>query len=319
MSSQVETAVDRLQALGAFDKSAVDAAELSGQEIARVLVRLGLGAPELAVKLTNGACAANYRCVLRDGPPVVLKACVGDDCRELADVQLDVLSRLAKASPGVAPALRSLNAVDCTTTTGRPACAVAMALAPGRACNLLVDDGELPESAACELVGAALAGVHASPVDDDDDLPAIEGDGWIERYARCAAPLDAYVGAGRPWDPAEPTGFVRWVPVHESNVAAHHAIDAMPARCAPNSPIDLRTGGRSSTAVAWSAAARRSGTRRRSCRPGCSTGIRIRTICCTPWRRAFLRSWTGRMLEEAPSSSTSRRRRSGPASSTIPS
>jgi len=85
-----------------------------------------------------------------------------------------------------------------------------MALAPGRACNLLVDDGELPESTACELVGAALAGVHASPVDDDDDLPAIEGDGWIERYARCAAPLDAYVGAGRPWDPAEPTGFVRW-------------------------------------------------------------------------------------------------------------
>ena len=84
MSSQVETAADRLQALGAFDKSAVDAAELSGQEIARVLVRLGLGAPELAVKLTNGACAANYRCVLRDGPPVVLKACVGDDCRELA-------------------------------------------------------------------------------------------------------------------------------------------------------------------------------------------------------------------------------------------
>ena len=66
MSSQVETAADRLQALGAFDKSAVDAAELSGQEIARVLVRLGLGAPELAVKLTNGACAANYRCVLRD-------------------------------------------------------------------------------------------------------------------------------------------------------------------------------------------------------------------------------------------------------------
>ena len=60
MSSQVETAADRLQALGAFDKSAVDAAELSGQEIARVLVRLGLGAPELAVKLTNGACAANY-------------------------------------------------------------------------------------------------------------------------------------------------------------------------------------------------------------------------------------------------------------------
>ena len=238
MSSHVEEASDRLQALGAFDKSAVDAAELSGQEIARVLVRLGLGAPELAVKLTNGACAANYRCVLRDGPPVVLKACVGDDCRELADVQLDVLSRLAKASPGVAPALRSLNAVDCTTTTGRPACAVAMALAPGRACNLLVDDGELPESAACELVGAALAGVHASPVDDDDDLPAIEGDGWIERYARCAAPLDAYVGAGRPWEPAEPTGFVRWVPVHESNVGA------------PNSPIDLRTGGRSSTAVA---------------------------------------------------------------------
>ena len=210
MSGHVEAAADRLQALGAFDKSAVDAAELSGQEIARVLVRLGLGAPELAVKLTNGACAANYRCVLRDGPPVVLKACVGDDCRELADVQLDVLSRLAKASPGVAPALRSLNAVDCTTTTGRPACAVAMALAPGRACNLLVDDGELPESAACELVGAALASVHASPVDDDDDLPAIEGDGWIERYARCAAPLDAYVGAGRPWDPAEPTGFVRW-------------------------------------------------------------------------------------------------------------
>ena len=225
MSSQLEEASDRLQALGAFDKSAVDAAELSGQEIARVLVRLGLGAPELAVKLTNGACAANYRCVLRDGPPVVLKACVGDDCRELADVQLDVLSRLAKASPGVAPALRSLNAVDCTTTTGRPACAVAMALAPGRACNLLVDDGELPESAACELVGAALASVHASPVDDDDDLPAIEGDGWIERYARCAAPVDAYVGAGRPWEPAEPTGFVRWVPVHESNVAAHHAIE----------------------------------------------------------------------------------------------
>ena len=64
MSSQVESAADRLQALGAFDKSAVDAAELSGQEIARVLVRLGLGAPELAVKLTNGACAANYRCVL---------------------------------------------------------------------------------------------------------------------------------------------------------------------------------------------------------------------------------------------------------------
>ena len=241
MSGHVEAAADRLQALGAFDKSAVDAAELSGQEIARVLVRLGLGAPELAVKLTNGACAANYRCVLRDGPPVVLKACVGDDCRELADVQLDVLSRLAKASPGVAPALRSLNAVDCTTTTGRPACAVAMALAPGRACNLLVDDGELPESAACELVGAALASVHASPVDDDDDLPAIEGDGWIERYARCAAPLDAYVGAGRPWDPAEPTGFVRWASVHESKLAAHHA---------PNSPIDLRTGGRSSTAVA---------------------------------------------------------------------
>ena len=129
MSGHVEAAADRLQALGAFDKSAVDAAELSGQEIARVLVRLGLGAPELAVKLTNGACAANYRCVLRDGPPVVLKACVGDDCRELADVQLDVLSRLAKASPGVAPALRSLNAVDCTTT-------------PGRACNLLVDAGE---------------------------------------------------------------------------------------------------------------------------------------------------------------------------------
>ena len=307
MSGHVEAAADRLQALGAFDKSAVDAAELSGQEIARVLVRLGLGAPELAVKLTNGACAANYRCVLRDGPPVVLKACVGDDCRELADVQLDVLSRLAKASPGVAPALRSLNAVDCTTTTGRPACAVAMALAPGRACNLLVDDGELPESAACELVGAALASVHASPVDDDDDLPAIEGDGWIERYARCAAPLDAYVGAGRPWDPAEPTGFVRWVPVHESNVGA------------PNSPIDLRTGGRSSTAAAWSAAARRSGTRPRSCRPGCSTGIRIRTIYCIPWRRAFLRSWTGKMLEEAPSSSTSRRRRSGRASSTIPS
>ena len=47
---------------------------------------------------------------------------------------------------GVAPARRSLNAVDCTTTTGRPACAVAMALAPGRACNLLVDDGELRRS-----------------------------------------------------------------------------------------------------------------------------------------------------------------------------
>ena len=24
---------------------------------------------------------------------------------------------------------------------------------------------------------------------DDDDLPAIAGAGWIERYARCAAPL----------------------------------------------------------------------------------------------------------------------------------
>lgn len=210
---------DRLQALGAFDKSAVDAAELSGQEIARVLVRLGLGPPELAVKLTNGGCAANYRCVLREGPPVVLKACVGDDCRALASAQLDVLARLAKASPGVAPAMRSLNVVACTTTAGRPACAVAMVLVPGRACNLLVDDGDLDERDACELLGTALADVHASPMEDDDDnLPAIDGDGWIERYARCAAPVDDYVGDLRPWDPAEPTGFVRWALVESGSL-----------------------------------------------------------------------------------------------------
>ena len=48
MSSQVEAAVDRLQALGAFDKSAVDAAELSGQEIARAVSYTHLTLPTKA-------------------------------------------------------------------------------------------------------------------------------------------------------------------------------------------------------------------------------------------------------------------------------
>ena len=77
--------------------------------------RAGLGNPELCEKLTNGGCAANYRCCLFSGGEVVLKACVGDDAEPLAKGQLAVLEHLAKRGSNVAPALKSMRVVPCAT------------------------------------------------------------------------------------------------------------------------------------------------------------------------------------------------------------
>ena len=87
-----------------FDKSAVDVAELGGLELARVLQSLGLGPPEVCEKLTNGGCAANYKCKLLDGAECVLKACVGEDAEPLARSQLAVLQHLATRGAAIAPA-----------------------------------------------------------------------------------------------------------------------------------------------------------------------------------------------------------------------
>ena len=192
--------------MATFDKSAVDVAQLSDAEVARVVEALGLGSVSSCAKLTNGGCAANYRVSLgASGREVVVKACVGGDARELATAQLDVLKQLAMHG-GAAPAPTALNVVACATTAGAEAAAIAMALLPGEACNILIRDGAIGEAAAFTALGAALARVHKVP--PPAGLYDVgEGD-YVERYVRCAAPIEAHPEV---WALDEPTGFVKWV------------------------------------------------------------------------------------------------------------
>lgn len=203
--------------MATFDKSAVDVAELSEAELARVVVELGLGACVATTKLTNGGCAANYRVALAGGGEVVVKACTGDDAGELARDQLTVLAALAKhGGARAAPAPKSLKVVACETTAGGPGAAIAMELLAGEACNILIREGALDAAGAHAATGRALAGVHRVP--PPDSLYDVGSGDYIERYVRCAAPIEAQLDAG------EPTGFVAWALAGDRLARARNAL-----------------------------------------------------------------------------------------------
>lgn len=82
-----------------------------------------------------------------------------------------------------------------------------MELLPGEACNVLVREGRLDAVAAARRVGAALAAVHGSVRAPPGLYDVANGD-YIERYVRCAAPVeDQLLGDAR----ERRTGFPAWV------------------------------------------------------------------------------------------------------------
>jgi len=85
---------------------------------------------------------------------------------------------------------------------------MAMELLGGEAGNRLLRSGEADAPAVFGAIGRALAAAHAVP--PPDGLPDVgaAGSDYIERYVRCAAPLEAHVGTV--WRADESTGFVAW-------------------------------------------------------------------------------------------------------------
>mmetsp|Transcript_21783 Transcript_21783/g.86485 ORF Transcript_21783/g.86485 Transcript_21783/m.86485 type:complete len:398 (-) Transcript_21783:222-1415(-) len=144
-----------------FDKSSVDAAELSDKELHRVFAALFPEAhypPQRTWKLSNGACAANYAVVRADGSRCVVKAVTGDESASLASTQVRVLRALRGAC--VAPDAVSDEVVACVTSKDAPASAVAMEFVVGAPANLLVRDGRVSPVVAYAALGAALARLH---------------------------------------------------------------------------------------------------------------------------------------------------------------
>jgi len=200
-----------------FDKSQIDVAELGGLELLRVVQALGLGMPETSEKLTNGGCAANYHVTFTAGDDVVVKACTGEDAEALAESQLAVLKHLALHAKGAAPPLKSLVITPCRTLDGKPAAAMAMGFVTGEAANLLLKRGEVGEDTVFRALGAALARVHAAP--PAEGFYDVREGGYVERYVRCAAPLETH------WNVHEPTGFAAWAVSKGRLAAARKAVE----------------------------------------------------------------------------------------------
>ncbi|KAJ1447173.1 kinase-like domain-containing protein [Pelagophyceae sp. CCMP2097] len=198
-----------------FDKSAVDVAELCDAECRRVLKLAGFcDEPTAITKLTNGGCAANYAVTFSDGARVVLKACVGPTAEDLGAEQLRVLRSIAEAggaraapAPAYGPG-QEPRTVACAAADGAVACAIVMELLPGVAMNVaLRGGGDAP--AAFRALGGALARVHAVP--PPAGLYEVATPGYVERYVRCAAPLEA---AAEAWREFDGKAFVPWALQH---------------------------------------------------------------------------------------------------------
>mmetsp|Transcript_20000 Transcript_20000/g.61885 ORF Transcript_20000/g.61885 Transcript_20000/m.61885 type:complete len:352 (-) Transcript_20000:48-1103(-) len=180
--------------MASFDKSAVDVAELSASELARVVEALLEEKPARTWKLSNGSCAANYGVSYRDRDAVV-KAVVGEDCAVLAANQARVLRALAGS--GVAPeALGAARTVLCETTTGASACAMAMALVPGQAANVLVRRQGVPAVAAYGALGTSLGRLHSLAT---EDVVVVENDladpRYLEKFVRVPGALEDAISA----------------------------------------------------------------------------------------------------------------------------
>lgn len=173
-----------------FDKSCVDVAELSDQEIRRVAAELGVDGPWR--KLSNGGCAANY--VVGSA---VVKAVVGADAVDLARDHLAVLRCLDGRG---APKPVSDKTVACVTTSGLPARALAMELVAGEAANVLARTGV---EGAIAAVGGALGRLHALRVDPPVSS-SVSHPSFLERFLRVSESVeDALQGASH--------GFVEWL------------------------------------------------------------------------------------------------------------
>lgn len=195
--------------MAAFDKSAVDVAELTPSELSRVVSALGFGDTLVgSQKLTNGGCAANYICDVGT-KKIVVKAIVSESAEEAASLAADHLKVLRVLSPPAAPTAepREHTPVPCQTATGGPAVAVGMSLLEGEAANILLRKGAVESPAVFAALGASLGTVHG--VAPPDGLGDIASPGYIERYVRCGE--GALEDHFEQWRSADSFGFIDWL------------------------------------------------------------------------------------------------------------
>lgn len=182
------------QVMASFDKALVDVAELSDDELDRVTAELGV--PGYFEKFCNGGCAANY-----GSEVAVIKAIVGPDAAMLAENLVTVLR--AVSATGVGPKVLSEAHATCATTRGKPACAIAMTRAPGRALNVLVREGALDSVTGYGALGGALGQLHASAAHAATQL--VGDSRFIERFVRIERSVEAEL------EPYRGDAFVDWL------------------------------------------------------------------------------------------------------------
>lgn len=179
--------------MASFDKSSVDVAELSSDELSRVVGLLGI--PYVSPKkLCDGACAANY--VVGSS---VVKAVVGPEAEELARQQMAVLAKVKR------PSLTSQVAVPCVTSKGLKACAIAMQLVPGSPISSLVREGKLDPVEGFGALGDCLGRLHASGVAAPVDAVNVGDSGFMERFLRLETTVEAEL------DSRLDDEFVKWL------------------------------------------------------------------------------------------------------------